>query len=95
MEDDGLSNSDPSADSHSSADGDIGTQLDSERKKIHLHFCHLHIFMKGFSVSGTLSFICIYCVKLSRDSYHSSGVYVGGRMNIDITCRNERKYEKC
>lgn len=88
MEDDGLSNSDPSTDSHSSADGDIGTQLDSERKNTHLH-SDVHIFMKQFSVSGTFK----WNFKLGRDSYHSSGVYVGCRVNIDITCRKERKNE--
>lgn len=34
MEDDGLSNSDPGTDSYSSANGDIGTQLSFDGKKM-------------------------------------------------------------
>lgn len=41
--------------------------------------------------------VCIYGVKcntIRKDAYHSSGVDVGCRMNIDVTWKNKRKYEK-
>ncbi len=30
---------------------------------------------------------------MGKDAYHSSGVNIGSRMNIDIAWGNERKYE--
>lgn len=46
VEDDGLSNSDPGTDSYSSANGDIGTQLNLDRKKMQfsIYSCFYGVF---------------------------------------------------
>lgn len=51
MEDDGLSNSDPGTDSYSSANGDIGTQLNIDSEKIQ------------FSIYSCIYRVCLFFLK--------------------------------